>query len=76
MIRGLGVGIGKALWKARVDGGSLRKVVVGGVIGASGFKLDTTCGVGHYLTKIHALLVALISTSYHRLLTKSAVTAS
>ena len=31
MIRGLGVGIGKALWKAGVDGGSLRKVVVGGV---------------------------------------------
>ena len=45
-------------------------------IGVSGVKLDTTCGVGHYLTKIHALLVALISTSYHRLLTKSAVTFS
>ena len=76
MIRGLGVGIGKALWKARVDGGSLHKVVVGGVIGASGVKLDTTCGVGHYLTKIHGLLVELILTSPSRLLTKSAVTVS
>ena len=76
MIRGLGVGIGKALWKARVDGGSLRKVVVGGVIGASGVKLDTTCGVGHYLTKIHILLVELILTRLSRLLSKSAVTVS
>jgi hypothetical protein len=76
MIRGLGVGIGKALWNARVNGGSVRKVVVGGVIGASGVKLDTTCGVGHYLTKIHTLLVELISTSPARLLTKSPVTAS
>jgi len=76
MIRGLGVGIGKALWKASVDGGSLRKVVVGGVIGASGVKLDTTCGVGHYLTKIHCLLAELILTSPSRLLTKSAVAVS
>jgi hypothetical protein len=51
-------------------------VVVGGVIGASGVKLDTTCGVGHYLTKIHGLLVELIMTSPSRLLTKSVVTVS
>ena len=57
------MGIGKALWKARVDGGSLRRWWWEGVIGVSGVKLDTTCGVGHYLTKIHALLVELISTS-------------